>query len=59
MKWDSHFNLSEVHLDIQEVQPPLFKITVPKQTPLGIYSIPYDCNIREPSVATLTKTNNY
>ena len=51
----SDSNLSEVHLDIQEVQPPLFKITVPKQTPLGIYSIPMIVTVREPSVATLTK----
>ena len=51
----SDFNLSEVHLAIQEVQPPLFKITVPKQTPLGIYSIPMIVTVREPSVATLTK----
>ena len=51
----SDFNLSEVQLAIQEVQPPLFKITVPKQTPLGIYSIPMIVTVREPSVATLTK----
>ena len=51
----SDSNLSEVHLAIQEVQPPLFKITVPKQTPLGIYSIPIIVTVREPSVATLTK----
>ena len=51
----SDFNVNEVHLTIQEVQPPLFKITVPKQTPLGIYSIPMIVTVREPSVATLTK----
>jgi hypothetical protein len=49
------FNFSELHLAIQRVQPPLFKITVPQQTPLGIYSIPLSVTIREPSVATLTK----
>jgi len=51
----SGFNFSELHLAIQRVQPPLFKITVPQQTPLGIYSIPLSVTIREPSVATLTK----
>lgn len=51
----SGFNFSELHLVIQKVQPPLFKITVPQQTPLGIYSIPLSVTIREPSEATLTK----
>jgi hypothetical protein len=51
----SGFNLSELPLAIQRVQPPLFKITVPQQTPLGIYSIPLSVTVREPSVATLTK----
>jgi hypothetical protein len=51
----SGFNFSELHLAIQRVQPPLFKITVPQQTPLGIYSIPLSVTVREPSEATLTK----
>jgi hypothetical protein len=51
----SGFNFSELHLVIQRVQPPLFKITVPQQTPLGIYSIPLSVTVREPSEATLTK----
>jgi hypothetical protein len=51
----SGFNLSELHLAIQRIQPPLFKITVPQQTPLGIYTIPLSVTVREPSVATLTK----
>jgi hypothetical protein len=51
----SSFNFSELHFEIQRVQPPLFKITVPQQTPLGIYSIPLIVTVREPSVATLTK----
>lgn len=49
------FNVSELPLTIQRVQPPLFKITVSKETPLGIYSIPLIVTVREPSVATLTK----
>jgi len=51
----SGFNASELPLTIQKVQPPLFKITVPQETPLGIYSIPLIVKAREPSVATLTK----
>jgi hypothetical protein len=49
------FNSSEVHLTIQRIQPPLFKITVPQQTPLGTYTVPLIVKIREPSVATITK----
>jgi hypothetical protein len=49
------FNVSELPLTIQRVQPPLFKITVPQETPLGIYSIPLVVTVRGPSVATLTK----
>ena len=49
------FNSSELHVAIQRIQPPLFKIAVPQQTPLGIYTIPLIVTIREPSVATLTK----
>ena len=51
----SGFNFSELHLAIQRVQPPLFKITFPQQTPLGIYSIPLSVTIRKPSIDTLTK----
>jgi hypothetical protein len=49
------FNSSELHVAIEENQPPLFKIAVPQQTPLGIYTIPLIVTIREPSVATQTK----
>lgn len=48
-------NSSDLHVDIERAQPPLFKITVPNRTPLGIYSIPLIVTIREPSEATLTK----
>ncbi len=51
----SGFNSSDLHVDIQRNQPPLFKISVPKQTPLGIYTIPLIATIREPSIATVTK----
>jgi hypothetical protein len=51
----SGFNSSELHVAIERNQPPLFKIAVPRQTPLGIYTLPLIVTIREPSVATLTK----
>jgi hypothetical protein len=44
-----------LYVDIQRNQPPLFKISVPKQTPLDIYTIPLIVSIREPSIATLSK----
>jgi hypothetical protein len=49
------FNPSEVQVGIVRIQPPLFKIAVPKQTSVGIYTIPLNVTIREPSVAALTK----
>jgi hypothetical protein len=49
------FNSSELHLTIQRVQPPLFKITVTQQTAVGTYTVPLIVKIREPSVATITK----
>jgi hypothetical protein len=49
------FNSSELHLTIQRIQPPLFKITVPQQTAVGTYTVPLIVKIREPSVATITK----
>ncbi|HZI71392.1 MAG TPA: hypothetical protein VFD60_09540 [Nitrososphaeraceae archaeon] len=51
----SGFNSSELHVVAQRNQPPLFKIAVPRQTPLGIYTIPLIATIREPSAATITK----
>jgi len=51
----SGFNSSELHITIQRNQPPLFKIAVPSQTPLGIYTVPLLATIREPSIATTTK----
>jgi hypothetical protein len=51
----SGFNSSDLHVSIERNQPPLFKIAVPQQTPLGIYSVPLIVTTREPSLATLTK----
>jgi hypothetical protein len=49
------FNSSELKIAIERNQPPLFKIAVPQQTSLGIYTIPLIATIREPSLATITK----
>jgi hypothetical protein len=39
----SGFNSSDLHVSIPRNQPPLFRIAVPQQTPLGIYTT-FDCN---------------
>ncbi|MEJ7641517.1 MAG: hypothetical protein WKF36_04905 [Candidatus Nitrosocosmicus sp.] len=49
------FNSSELQVNIQRNQPPLIKVAVPQQTPLGIYTVPLEATIREPSMATTTK----
>ena len=54
----SGFNSSELIVNVERNQPPLFKIDVPKETPLGIYSIPLIVTIREPSEAVITKPIN-
>ncbi|ALI36316.1 hypothetical protein NMY3_02115 [Candidatus Nitrosocosmicus oleophilus] len=51
----SGFNSSEIVVNVERIQPPLFKIDIPKETPLGIYSIPLIVTIREPSEAVITK----
>ena len=51
----SSFNSSELDVQVERNQPPLFKITVPQETPLGIYSIPLIVTIREPSDTVITK----
>lgn len=51
----SGFNSSELIVNVERTQPPLFEIEVPKETPLGIYSIPLIVTIREPSEAVITK----
>jgi len=52
---ESGFNSSQLHVAIQRIQPPLFRIGVPQQTSLGTYTIPLFATIREPSVAAITK----
>ena len=54
----SGFNSSEIIVNVERNQPPLFKIEIPEHTPLGIYSIPLIVTIREPSEAVLTKPIN-
>jgi hypothetical protein len=49
----SGFNSSDLHVALERNQPPLFKVAVPQQTPLGIYTIPLIVTIREPFIATL------
>ncbi|HYZ50945.1 MAG TPA: hypothetical protein VE593_08660 [Nitrososphaeraceae archaeon] len=51
----SGFNSSDLHVAVQRNQPPLFRVAVPQQTPLGIYTVPLIVTIREPSIATQTK----
>jgi hypothetical protein len=51
----SGFNSSDLHVSIERNQPPLFRVAVPQQTPLGIYTVPLIVTIREPSIATQTK----
>jgi len=51
----SGFNSSDLHVALERNQPPLLKVAVPQQTPLGIYTIPLIVTIREPSIAKLTK----
>jgi len=54
----SGFNSSELIVNVERNQPPLFEIDIPKHTPLGIYSIPLTVTIREPSEAVITKPIN-
>ena len=48
---ESGFNSSQLHVTIQRIQPPLFRIGFPQQTSLGTLFV----TIREPSVAPTTK----
>ncbi|HEY6883172.1 MAG TPA: hypothetical protein VI278_03950, partial [Nitrososphaeraceae archaeon] len=50
----SGFNSSDLHVAIERNQPPLIRVAVPQQTPLGIYTVPLSVTLREPSIATQT-----
>lgn len=41
----SEFNSSGLHVSIERIQPPLFKINVSPQTPIGFYTIPFTASI--------------
>ncbi len=51
----SKFNPNGLLVSIQRIQPPLFRVEVPQQTPEGIYTIHLITSILEPSIATLSK----
>jgi hypothetical protein len=44
-------NPNGLHVSIQRIQPPLFDVDVPRQTPVGIYTINFLTSISEPSTA--------
>ena len=41
----SEFNSSGLHVSIERIQPPLFKISVSPQTPIGFYTIPFTASL--------------
>jgi hypothetical protein len=51
----SNFNSSGLYVSIQRLQPPLFKVDVSPQTPLGIYTIPFTASILIQTTVTSTK----
>jgi hypothetical protein len=51
----SKLNPNGLRVTVQRIEPPLFKVEVPKETPVGIYTIHLITSILEPSTATLTK----
>jgi len=51
----SNSNPTGLIVSIQRIQPPLFRVDVPQQTPVGIYNIRLKTSIIEPIAATLTK----
>ena len=56
------FSSSGLHVSIQRIQPPLFKVEVPPATPVGVYTIPIVAsmlvatNIASPTSAPATAT---
>src|ERR1044072_916686 len=41
----SEYNSSGLHVSVERTQPPLFKINVSPQTPIGIYTIPFTATL--------------
>jgi hypothetical protein len=51
----SDFNSNGLHVSIQRIQPPLFRVEVSPQTSVGIYTIPFTSSIIIQTTATSTK----
>lgn len=51
----SDFNSSGLHVSIQRIEPPLFNVEVPSQTPVGIYTVPFTASVLIQT--TVTSTN--
>jgi hypothetical protein len=52
---NSDFNSSGLHVSIQRIQPPLFKVVASPQTPLGIYTVPFTTSLGITTTVTPTK----
>jgi hypothetical protein len=50
----SDFKSSGLHVTIQRIQPPLFKVEVSPQTSVGIYTVPFTASIIVQTTATST-----
>jgi hypothetical protein len=51
----SDFNSSGLHVSIQRIEPPLFNVEVPSQTPVGIYTVPFTASVLIQTTVTSTK----
>ncbi|MGA9743539.1 MAG: hypothetical protein WBQ16_02880 [Nitrososphaeraceae archaeon] len=51
----SDFNSNGLHVSIQRIQPPLFNVEVPSQTPIGIYTVPFTASVLIQTTVTSTK----
>jgi hypothetical protein len=51
----SDFNSNGLHVSIQRIQPPLFNVEVPSQTPVGIYTVPFTASVLIQTTVTSTK----
>jgi len=49
------FNSGGLRVSVQRIQPPLFKVEVSPQTPVGIYTVPFTASIIVLTTATPTK----
>jgi hypothetical protein len=51
----SDFNSNGLHVSIERIQPPLFNVQVPTQTPVGIYTVPFTASVLIQTTVTSTK----